>query len=580
MFIKSLVISTPTQTIREINFKMGINLIVDESKEEHITGNSVGKTTVLKLIDFCLGAKSKIIYEDPEDKKEIYPLVKDFLIKEEVLITLILSENLNDDNAKKIIIERNFITRGKKIIRRINGKDYLEKNQEGEKEFELKLTELLFPEHTATKPTLRQIISHNIRYKDLSLSNTLKTLDKYTSEVEYETLYLFLLNCDFNSGNQKQEILQKIKQENVFKNRLEKNQTKSTYEASLALIESKIESLNKRKKSFNTNENFEKDLEALNKLKYSINLVSSDISKLSMRKDLIEETREDLLSSQSSIDLKQLEMIYKQAKRNIPSLQKSFEDMVAYHNQMIQEKTLYITKELPSLIERLKTKQNELQQLLEEENRLTNVIAKSDSFEELEELIVELNEEYKKKGEYESIIEQLEEVENNLKEFNKDLEQIDNELFSDDFETIVKRQRDKFNKHFSNISKQLYNEEYALKYDIETNKKGQKLYKFSAFNLNFSSGKKQGEITCFDIAYTLFADEENIDCMHFLLNDKKELMHDNQLVKITQLVNQENIQFVASILSDKLPNELNKEEYFIVKLSEDSKLLKIENYNS
>jgi hypothetical protein len=64
--------------------------------------------------------------------------------------------------------------------------------------------------------------------------------------------------------------------------------------------------------------------------------------------------------------------------------------------------------------------------------------------------------------------------------------------------------------------------------------------------------------------------------MHFLLNDKKELMHDNQLVKIAQLVNKNSIQFVASILSDKLPKELNKEEYFIVKLSEDDKLFRIE----
>jgi hypothetical protein len=64
--------------------------------------------------------------------------------------------------------------------------------------------------------------------------------------------------------------------------------------------------------------------------------------------------------------------------------------------------------------------------------------------------------------------------------------------------------------------------------------------------------------------------------MHFLLNDKKELMYDNQLVEIANLVNENNIQFVASILSDKLPQELNKEEYFVVKLSEDNKLFKIE----
>ena len=54
-------------------------------------------------------------------------------------------------------------------------------------------------------------------------------------------------------------------------------------------------------------------------------------------------------------------------------------------------------------------------------------------------------------------------------------------------------------------------------------------------------------------------------------------MHDNQLVKIAEFVNRHNIQFVASILKDKLPNELNNEEYFIVKLSLEDKLFRIEN---
>jgi len=306
-------------------------------------------------------------------------------------------------------------------------------------------------------------------------------------------------------------------------------------------------------------------------------LLSTEIRKLNIRKDLIHETEKDLSSSASNIDLQQLQIIYNQAKINITSIQKSFEDMVQYHNQMIKEKAKYITKELPTLLKRIDEKNKALSGLLKKEAELSSIISKSDSFEELESLIVELNEKYRNKGEYESIIQQLTEVENNLKSYNEELELIDNELFSDDFEATVKLQLNKFNKHFASTSDVLYGEKYALKYDKVTNRKGQRLYKFSAFNLNFSSGKKQGEISCFDIAYTFFADEENIPCMHFLLNDKKELMHDNQLVKIADLVNRNNIQFVASILKDKLPDKLNNEDYFILKLSENDKLFKIGN---
>lgn len=569
MFIKSLTITSGAKVIREIEFHKGLNLIVDES-EHQITGNSVGKTTVLKLVDFCLGADKKNIYVDPETKRDEYKLVKEYLIENKVLITLTLTSDLDNYEANEIVIERNFLSSVKEGIRRINGQQILAEN------FEMELGKTLFPDHQEDKPSFRQIISHNVRYKDENVNNTLKTLDKYTSDAEYETLYLFLFGCEFTKGNSKQEIIIKLKQEDTYKNRLEKYQTKTAYETALSLINNDIEVLNKKKSSFNLNENFEKDLDNLNRVKYDINKISSVISKLNIRKELIQEAEAELKSSKSEIDLRQLEIIYEQATSKITSIQKSFSDLVSFHNTMIGEKLKFITKELPYLEKAIRENNNELKWLLEREKVLTSEISKSDSFEELENIIADLTEKYRKKGEYENIIEQLNEVESNIKVFNKQLNEIDNELFSDDFEQVVKTQLNKFNVHFASISNVLYGEQYAVKYDIITNRKGQKLYKFSAFNANMSSGKKQGEISCFDLAYTLFADEENITCLHFLLNDKKELMDDKQLVKIAEFVNRNNIQFVASILKDKLPVEINKEEYFVVKLSQNDKLFRID----
>jgi len=173
MFLKYLKITKENSVIRDIQFRKGINLIVDDSVGK-ITGNSVGKTTVLKLIDFCFGANKKIIWEDPENKKQDYTLVKNYLIENAILITLCLTENIDDENAPNIIIERNFISSDREVVRKINGKSYTDK------EFEPKLKEIFFPENIAEKPTLRQIISHNIRYADLSLTscNKIKILWK------------------------------------------------------------------------------------------------------------------------------------------------------------------------------------------------------------------------------------------------------------------------------------------------------------------------------------------------------------------------------------------------------------------
>jgi len=149
MFIKSLTITSGSIVIREIVFHKGLNLIVDES-ENQITGNSVGKTTVLKLVDFCLGASPKQIYVDPETKRQEYKLVKDYLIENKILITLVLTADL-DKGTEDLVIQRNFLAR-KNIIRTINGE------QLTEEEFDLKLSSILFPDHLASKPTFRQII--------------------------------------------------------------------------------------------------------------------------------------------------------------------------------------------------------------------------------------------------------------------------------------------------------------------------------------------------------------------------------------------------------------------------------------
>lgn len=573
MFLKSLQISNTQGVIRNIPFHSGLNLIVDETPIDsgEATGNNVGKTTVLVLIDFCLGASAKGIYTDPENKKSEYVLVKNFLINTEALVTLTLSEDLENPLANELVIERNFLPR-KQLIRRINGL------QKTEDEFEETLTNYLFPNHYGKKPTFPQIISHNIRYKDLSVTNTLRTLSQFTRDDEYETLHLFLLGCDFDQGNAKQNILAQIRVETSFKSRLEATQTKSAYETSLALLLIDINKLNEKKSALRINPNFESDLNKLDEVKYKINLSSTAISRLKLRHSLVIEAMEDIKSNHTQIDTNQLKKLYNDVNGQLSKVQRSFEELVVFHNRMVEEKARYVSKELPSLGAEIEKNEVTLRGYLEVERSLAERVSKSDSFEELEVLVIALNEKHRRKGEYEKVIQQIADTEANLKNLNLTLTGIDDGLFSSEFEAQIQGQLHKLNKFFSEISEELYGEQYALKFDVIKNRFGQRLYKFSSFNTNFSSGKKQGEITCFDIAYTLFADEEEIPCYHFLLNDKKELMHDNQLTKIAQLVEREqkHVQFVASILRDKLPPELDRAEYFVVKLSQEDKLFRIE----
>lgn len=572
MYLKKLTIKTPTNVIREMNFKAGLNLIIDDTDDvsSKSTGNNVGKTTVLKLIDFCLGADANIIYTDTENNKDIYQEVKDYLIEKQVIIELELIENIADQNSKTVNIERNFLSH-KKAIRKINGKDILDKD------FHAELEKQIFPNIDVKKPTFREIISHNIRYKDDSINKTLKTLDKFTKNVEYETLYLFLLGLERDDADKKQALTTKIAQEVKFKERLEKSKSKTIYELSLKMIEDEIDELNKKKDTFNLNDSLEIDLEDLNNVKYNINKVSSQISKMEIRKSLIKEAKAELENNISTIDINQLRILYKEVTLNIDTIQKTFEDLLNYHNKMIVEKIKFISHDLPELENKLQYAKTELNELLSEEKRLSEKISKGDTFEELEKVIEQLNEKYMTKGEYESAIAQITEVEENINTLNKQIDEIDNVLFSSEFENKLKAQLVKFNKCFSTVSKELYDESYALTYKVSTNKKtGKSTYEFNSFNANMSSGKKQGEILCFDLAYLLFAEKENIPSLKFLLNDKKELMHDHQLIKVAEYVRNKNMQLVISILKDKLPEEALDTAHIVVKLSQNDRLFRIE----
>ena len=579
MFLKLLRIETEDEVLRELHFHKGINLIVDDTPtstndtNELKTGNNVGKTTVLKLIDFCFGAKAKNIYTDPENERQDYELVKKFLIDYKVVITLVLKEDLDDDDSDEIVIRRNFLSRNK-VLRQVNDKNCTED------EFEEQIRMLLFPDVTEGKPTLRQLLSHNIRYSDESIGHTLKVLNRYTKDVEYETLYLYLFGCKFEGGQKKQELLTKIGQEISFKERLEKKQTKNAYEAALALVEREIQNLNEKKANLNINENYEEDLAHYTQIKYEKNKTAELISNLEIRMNIIVETQRDMEQEMSDIDLQQLRQIYFQAGTQFEKIQHTFEELVTYHNKMVAEKIHFISKELPELNSKITDERKRLDTLCEEEREYATIVAQGDTFAELEKLIEELNEKYRQKGEYESIISQMEDVDTNIKQYREELDEIDQKIFTDDFEDTVKNQINKFNVFFSEVSKKLYGETYAIKYETEINKKQQKMYKFSTFNANMSSGKKQGEILCFDLAYIQFADSEKMPCVHFLLNDKKELVHDNQLVNVMDYVSDKNVQFVASILKDKLPDKLRKEEFYVIELSQDNKLLRIEEITS
>lgn len=571
MYLKELIISAQNNTIRRIEFHLGANLIVDETtgKSDLETGNNIGKTTVLALVDYCLGGDAEQIYIDPETKKEV-ELVKNYLVSREVIITLKLVDHLNEESSSEVIIKRNFLQRNKKIMS-INGENIPQNNG---KEFELKLDQLLIADREVHKPSFRQLIAHYIRYQNNRINNTLKVLNTFTTNIEYETIHLFMFGLPVSDRSQ---LNRKLKGEQEYKKRLERQHSKIELELQLDIVRGEIAALNKRKNSLNINENYKEDLEALSDLKYRISTVSSRISELRLREQLLLETEAELENDLSKVDLPELREIYSVAKKNINDIHITFEQMVNYHNNMIIEKIRYITQDIPNIRSKIVEYKSVLSGLLEQEKQLSQKITNSDTFQDLEKVISVLSKSFQRVGELETGIEQLSSVDKSIQELNEEIELLDGDRFSNEFQEKLKTKLKKFNTIFAHVSNELYGERYGITFKIKDDKKTKQLYyHFESFNANTSSGKKQGEIICFDIAYILFAKNEGLPYFNFILNDKKELMHGNQLKKVSKFAKDNGIQLVFSILNDKLPPELNSSEHIVLRLSDEEKLFKIE----
>lgn len=569
MFLKSLTIFSEHHIIREIKFHQGMNLIVDESKapdESKKSGNNVGKTTVLRLIDFCLGGDADGIYRDPEFPKKYNEEVKSFLTKNSILVSLELTADLDDPQAKNIIIHRNFLQRNRKI-QSLNGVNFANDHA-----FDSALKAEMF-DYRGEKPTFKQLKAKNIRAEAARLEKTVNVLGPYGKPEEYEALYLFWLGIPYYDGERKRALLEEKRMEERILSRLRKEHSESQIQQFLAVLEREIADLEHEKNSFNINENYEADLDRFNALGTELNLLASRQSQLELRKELIEESRRELENDLADSQVERIADIYQQAKLLIPGLQKTYEETVAFHNRMLAEKITFITNELPELEDKLHDTQRRLQATLKEEASLKQRLQKTALFETLQSIIVQLNTKHERRGRLNERVEQIRLGKEKLREIEVALQSIDRSI--NELDGVIQERARAFNTFFSTISGNLYGEKFVLSAASEPSKRGDfYTLKIDSFSNRPGTGKKKGEIAAFDIAYIHFAEQHHIPCLHFILHDQLEVVDDNQLTGLLNEVLKARCQFIVPILRDKLPPALNLPEFQILSLGQEDKLFR------
>ncbi len=565
MFLKRITISDGPKPIREIDFRKGLNLIVDEtaSGDRRESGNNVGKTTVLRLVDYCFGSDGENIFKDPEFKGKANTQIENFLKNHNIVVQMELRGDLEAVTSRGLVVTRNFLSRSEKILE-INGE------KQTTKEFPARLKEIIF-KSTQAKPKIRQIVAKNIRDEKNRIANTLKVLHPYTTAEEYEALFLFWLGIEVDTNARKQDLLRDKKREEDLLGRLRRDTSLSQINQSLIVVKRTINELEEVKNSFDVNDAYEGELEELTRVKLRINERATLISSLELRRELILESKSELESEVSSVNRERVKLLYEEASRLLPDLQKSFEETIEFHNQMVQNKVDYITKEVPGLESELMAAKKEVAELLAREKKLARVLRKSGVVEELQRIVSELNDAFEKRGALEEQRRLWESTKADLEQIDSELARIDAAITSKD--ELIQERITEFNKYFSKISARLYGEHFVLSSDRR--KKGYTL-NISSLSGNLGTGKKKGQIAAFDLAYIQFADAHGIECLHFILQDQIENVHDNQISSLlTELVAETNCQYILPVLRDKLPADIDVGQYEILSLSQADKLFRL-----
>lgn len=543
MKIKKLIVrkmKPSEKIIREIKFKeKGLSLIVDNTPENLIeSGNSVGKTTAIKIIDLCLGARSvKELYYDSDTKSEnteVLEFLKEYKVQAELILI--------DDNRKEYSVKRDLYPRGKK---------YIEDEVYTEQEFGKELKNLLF-KLKEPRPTFRQLMPKFIRLDNSSEERMVKYLPMMTTSDDYDTIYCFLFQI-YNDSllSRKSELTKRLAECQKTIQALEKSKSitsLSVLKQSLEIVNTDLEDLYDKRQQLSYMDAYREELDAKRKLTLRINDLQEKMELIEFEVVNIENSVESLSKEKRKIDFTTLEAIYSEAKRYIPGLQKSFENMVNFHNNMIQNRIDFIKKQLESKKDLSEKYSQQLSSLLREKEKVTIDVLDEGLLDELNMLNRKIEELSLKKGEIQQSINLLEEQEQVKKDISQDLTNVELQMGEGDVEDKIKQ----FNQIFSDYCDKLYGEKYLLAYNKNWKEEGKFPINIAALGGKIGTGKKKAVIVAYDLAYMQYSIQLGMHVPRFVIHDKMENTHINQIKTIFEICEGIEGQYIIPILRERI----------------------------
>ncbi|HCL4065656.1 TPA: DUF2326 domain-containing protein, partial [Pseudomonas aeruginosa] len=551
--------------LREVFFNDGLNLIINKSSGVERTGNSVGKSTLSRVLDYLFLSDGEDIYTEPEFGRLI-PEVHSFIESNQITVFLdfIGLDNNNHVIGRELTVRQasSFFIVNSETVSRREYMDFV-----AQKVFGL-VTE---------KPSLRTVVHKFIRNTHEKMQKTTRFLHVNTKPDVYDQLYLFLFGFGALGLLRDKAILNnKIKTKRKHLAAYRDPYKESALEKMLAPLKDEERIIQEKIDNFDFSDSQEDSVQELVQIQRLISELTIEYSTYLSRVDYLRRSIESLKENAAKVDGRELSSIYKDAGVSISSeLKRSYEDLVAFHNRLISNKINLISRDIIRYEDAVSELKGKIEDMHLAESRVFKGIKEPEILKSIGQVYNELSDVKERMAAIGALLEKIQDAKEIIASLEGSKAAIVSEISrsADEFNNNVAI----FNKEFSSLSKLFYGERYLfdLEFDVEEEKC---VFDIASVSPNSTGGKKKGELSAFDLAYIKFVREVGLRRPTFVIHDSIEDVDVNQVYDIFTAANGIPGQYIVAVLSDKISDsrfEGLKDGSVILELSEADKFFKI-----
>ena len=551
--IRLRVINTvENEVIRDIKFnESGLSLIVDET-DSSTSGSNIGKTTAVKVIDLCLGAKSATSLYREKDTGE-NSIVKDFIESNKVIAELYV--NINE---KEHILKRPLYYKGKC---KIDDDIFDNVNQYTEA-----LNNLIF-KNKNNKPSFRQLITKFIRLENSNENSLLKYLGTYIKQYQYQAIYEYLYGIDTSKSENIDIVSLNESIDKDIDVIYRKNGVSSLneFKTKIKLMEEETERLKCEYQQVTVIEDYENKEEQIESLLNEICLKEQQLAKDKLKIDLMNEKIKKEKQKISFVDHKMLKRLYEETGLALDKQLRDFEDLEKFHNGMVNKRIEMLKKSLYEQCEKVEKIEEHLNNI-RRNYEINYVSFNSELREKFEEKV---NEYSVNKVKLDNAKNDLEYILNKLKEkdynSSKKVEEHDNLDKKKEIENIL-------NAYFKEFTTKIIGEPFAI---VLSDNEKEFPVKIIGMNGKPGTGIKKAMITCFDLAHIGLIIEKGYNMPRFEIHDKLENIDLKELKNIVKVARNFKGQYIFPILNDRISEVGIKPEEIVLRLSKEDKFFLI-----